>query len=90
MDNVLQMFRKEPKKGIMGRHSRNGRHSRRSQSHSTRHCGARRLIRVHAAGPRVPRNAVLHHVCVSTEKGIDNQFIGRSKGGVADAHWGKS
>ena len=65
-----------------------GRRSRRSQSLSTRHCGGRRLIGVHAAGPRAPRNAVLPPVCVPTETGIYNQFIRRSKGGVGDAHWG--
>ena len=83
MDSVVQTFRKEQKKGM-------GRRSRRSQSRSTRHCGERRLIGVHAAGPRGPRNAVFPPICVSTETGIYNQLIGRCKGGVGNAHWGKS
>ena len=50
----------------------------------------RRLIGLHAAGPRAPRDAMLPPVCMLAQTGIYNQFIGRCKGGVGDALWGKS
>ena len=46
----------------------------------------RRLVGLHAAGPRAPRDAVLPPVYVPAEKGIYNQFIGRCKGAVGDGH----
>ena len=46
--------------------------------------------RIHDAWPTLPRDTVLPPICVAAETGIYNQFIGRCKGSVWDAHWGKS
>ena len=94
MDNVLQTFRKEQKKrewwgAAQEREERLGTLAEADPAVP----GAaleRRVVGLHAAGPRVPRDTVLPPVCVPPQTGIYNQLIGRCKGGVGDANWGKS
>ena len=50
----------------------------------------RRLIELHATGPRQQRDGVLPPICMAAEKGIYNKFIARCKRGVGEANYGKS
>ena len=71
------------------RKGRNSQRSGRSKSHKLYivpgDVPEKRLIGLHAAGPRVARDAVLPPVCVATETGIYNEVIARCKGGMGDA-----
>ena len=81
------------KKGLMRSRSIKvikARRSRRSRSCSTRHhAGKKATNRMSKSAKRCHPSS---HLCGHRNRYLQiyNQFIGRCKGGVGDAHWGKS